>query len=150
MQIKSVREYPEKIEHLTEGQCLLICDETSLPTVANLLENWQNPLPPLVIVITNDANDMTYLHDLDLSDPLRCDKDFIAENLHHIINKPTVDLPEQIMAVLNAQLVTLPVTIGKVWGALEATNMKSLRRQLKTTLDLSRQDMILKVYWRAQ
>ncbi len=150
MQIKSVREYPEKIEHLTEGQCLLICDETSLPTVANLLENWQNPLPPLVIVITNDANDMTYLHDLDLSDPLRCDKDFIAENLHHIINKPTVDLPEQIMAVLNAQLVTLPVTIGKVWGALEATNMKSLRRQLKTTLDLSRQDMVLKVYWRAQ
>lgn len=150
MQIKSVREYPEKIEHVTEGQCLLICDETSLPTVANLLENWQNPLPPLVIVITNDVDDMSYIHNLDLSEQLRRDEDFMAENLHHIINKPTVDLTEQIMEVLNAQLASLPVTIAKVWGALEATNTKSLRQQLKSTLGLSRQDMVLKVYWRAQ
>ena len=150
MQIKSVREYPEKTEHLTDGQCLLICDETSLPTVANLLENWQNPLPPLVIVIINDADDVSYIHNLDLSEQLRRDKDFMAENLYHIINKPTVDLTEQIMEVLNAQLASLPVTIAKVWGALEATNTKSLRQQLKSTLGLSRQDMVLKVYWRAQ
>ena len=70
-QIKTVREYPEKIEHLSTGQCLLICDETSLPTVANLLENWQNPLPPLVIAITNDPDDIRYLHTLTLSNPLR-------------------------------------------------------------------------------
>lgn len=150
MQIESVREYPEKVEHLTEGQCLLICDETSLPTVANLLENWQNPLPPLVIVITNNADDVTYLQNLDLSDQLRRDKDFMVENLHYIINKPTVDLTEQIMDVLNTQLATLLVTIGKVWGALEATDIKSLRQQLKSTLGLSRQDMVVKVYWRAQ
>lgn len=150
MQIKSVREYPEKIEHLTDGQCLLICDETSLPTVANLLENWQNPLPPLVIVIINDADDVSYIHNLDLSDQLRCDKSFMAENLYHIINKPTVDLTEQIMELLNTQLASLPVTIAKVWGALEAANTKSLRQQLKSTLGLSRQDMVLKVYWRAQ
>lgn len=146
MQIKTVREYPEKIEHLTEGQCLLICDETSLPTVANLLENWQNPLPPLVIAITNDADDIAYLHQLDLSDQLSRDKDFMPKNLHHIVNKPTITLTDQIMAVLRAQ----PVTIGKVWGALEATDTKSLRQQLKSTLGLSRQDMVVKVYWRAQ
>ena len=118
--------------------------------MANLLENWQNPLPPLVIVIINDADDVSYIHNLDLSEQLRRDKDFMAENLYHIINKPTVDLTEQIMEVLNAQLASLPVTIAKVWGALEATNTKSLRQQLKSTLGLSRQDMVLKVYWRAQ
>ena len=54
------------------------------------------------------------------------------------------------MSLLNARLTTLPLKIGKVWGALEAADIKSLRQQLKATLGLSRQDMVIKVYWRAQ
>ena len=46
--------------------------------------------------------------------------------------------------------MTLPLKIGKVWGALEAADIKSLRQKLKATLGLSRQDMVIKVYWRAQ
>ena len=149
-QIKTVREYPEKIEHLSTGQCLLICDETSLPTVANLLENWQNPLPPLVIAITNDPDDIRYLHTLTLSNQLRHDAHFLQDNLCHLINTPTTDVTEQIMALLNTQLARLPLKIGKVWGALEAADIKSLRQQLKANLGLSRQDMVIKVYWRAQ
>ena len=149
-QVKTVREYPEKIEHLSTGQCLLICDETSLPTVANLLENWQNPLPPLVIAITNDPEDIGYLHSLTLSNQLRHDTNFLQDNLCHIINIPTNDVAEQIMALLNTQLARLPIKIGKVWGALEAADIKSLRQQLKASLGLSRQDMVIKVYWRAQ
>ena len=150
VRIKTVREYPEKTEHLSEGQCLLICDETSLPTVANLLENWQNPLPPLVIAITNDPEDSRYLQTLKLSHQLRHDAHFLQDNLYHLINTPTTDITEQIMALLNTQFVRLPLKIGKVWGALEAANIKSLRQQLKSTLGLSRQDMVIKVYWRAQ
>lgn len=149
-QVKTVREYPEKIEHLSTGQCLLICDETSLPTVANLLENWQNPLPPLVIAITNDPEDIGYLHSLTLSNQLRHDTNFLQDNLCHIINIPTNDVAEQIMALLNTQFARLPLKIGKVWGALEAADIKSLRQQLKASLGLSRQDMVIKVYWRAQ
>ena len=149
-QVKTVREYPEKIEHLSTGQCLLICDETSLPTVANLLENWQNPLPPLVIAITNDPEDIGYLHSLTLSNQLRHDAHFLQDNLCHLINTPTTDVTEQIMALLNTKLARLPVNIDKVWGALEAADIKSLRQQLKATLGLSRQDMVIKVYWRAQ
>lgn len=149
-QVKTVREYPEKIEHLSTGQCLLICDETSLPTVANLLENWQNPLPPLVIAITNDPEDIGYLHSLTLSNQLRHDTNFLQDNLCHIINTPTTDVAEQIMALLNTQFARLPLKIGKVWGALEAADIKSLRQQLKASLGLSRQDMVIKVYWRAQ
>lgn len=150
MQIKTVREYPEKTEHLSEGQCLLICDETSLPTVANLLENWQNPLPPLVIAITNDPEDSRYLQTLTLSHQLRHDAYFLQDNLCHLINTPTTDITEQIMALLNTKFARLPLKIGKVWGALEAADIKSLRQQLKSTLGLSRQDMVIKVYWRAQ
>lgn len=150
MPIKTVRDYPEKIEHLTEGQCLLICDETSLPTVANLLENWQNPLPPLVIAITEDPEDISYLHTLNLCQHLSHDEHFLQENLLHIIKTPTTEIPEQIMRLLNARLITLPLKIGKVWGALEAADIKSLRQQLKATLGLSRQDMVIKVYWRTQ
>lgn len=150
MQIKSMREYPENTEHLTDGQCLLICDETSLPTVAHLLENWQNPLPPLVIAITNDPDDINYLLELRLSDQLRHDTHFLQNNLLHVVNTPTTNLAEQIAALLNTSLTILPLKIGKVWGALEATEVKSLRKQLKAALGLSRQDMVLKVYWRAQ
>ncbi|PKG36555.1 siderophore-interacting protein [Psychrobacter sp. Sarcosine-3u-12] len=150
VQIKTVREYPEKTEHLSEGQCLLICDETSLPTVANLLENWQNPLPPLVIAITKDSDDIRYLHTLTLSHQLRHDSHFLQDNLCHLINTPTTDITEQIVALLNTQFARLPIKIGKVWGALEAADIKSLRQQLKSTLGLSRQDMVIKVYWRAQ
>ncbi|WP_025653145.1 MULTISPECIES: siderophore-interacting protein [unclassified Psychrobacter] len=150
VQIKTVREYPEKTEHLSEGQCLLICDETSLPTMANLLENWQNPLPPLVIAITNDPEDSSYLQTLTLSHRLRHDAHFLQDNLCHLINTPTTDITEQIMVLLKTQFARLPLKIGKVWGALEAANIKSLRQQLKSTLGLSRQDMVIKVYWRAQ
>ena len=150
MPIKTVRDYPEKIEHLSEGQCLLICDETSLPTVANLLENWQNPLPPLVIAITEDPEDISYLHTLNLCQHLGHDEHFLQDNLLHIIKTPTTDVPEQIISLLHARLTTLPLKIGKVWGALEAADIKSLRQQLKATLGLSRQDMVIKVYWRAQ
>lgn len=148
--IKTVRDYPEKIEHLFEGQCLLICDETSLPTVANLLENWQNPLPPLVIAITEDPEDISYLHTLNLCQHLGHDERFLQDNLLHIIKTPTTDLSQQIMSLLHARLMTLPLKIGKVWGALEAADIKSLRQRLKSTLGLSRQDMVIKVYWRAQ
>ena len=150
MPIKTVRDYPEKTEHLSEGQCLLICDETSLPTVANLLENWQNPLPPIVIAITEDPKDISYLHTLNLCPCLGHDERFLQDNLLHIIKTPTTEIPEQIMSLLNARLMTLPLKIGKVWGALEAADIKSLRQQLKATLGLSRQDMVIKVYWRAQ
>lgn len=149
MKIKSVREYPEKLEHLTDGQCLLICDETSLPTVANLLENWQNPLSPLVIAITNDSKDINYLHDITLSEHLSKDERFRQDNLLHIINTPATALTEQIMTTLNSRLTTTPVKIDKVWGALEAANIKSLRPQLKSVLGLSRQEMTIQVYWRA-
>lgn len=150
MKLNSVRDYPEKIAHLSAGQCLLICDETSLPTVANLLETWQNPVVPVVIAVTNDPEELAYLHAVELSDHLAQSQGFKTDNIIAVVNTPEVDLTETIMGLLDTHPALANLKIEKVWGALETQDAKTLRRQLKTALQLSRQDLVLKVYWRAQ
>ena len=147
-QLKSVRDYPEKIAHLNDGQCLLICDETSIPTVANLLENWHNPIAPIVIVVTHDVADRAYLQDIELSQTLAQIDNFKQDNIVHILNTPSIDLPDAIVSAIDTRLEDGSILIEKVWGALSAADAKILRRQLKTKFDLSRQDMVMKVYWR--
>lgn len=148
-QVRSKREFPERIEHLQQGQALLIADETSLPTVARLLELWQNPLAPLVICITNDATDQDYLNDAHLSE---CAKGLTVLPL--VIDGNQDNLAERIDAVvaefLAEQALSAPTfKIDKVWGALEAKVSKKLRRLLSKRLTLSRTDCVIKVYWRA-
>ena len=150
MTLNSVRDYPEKIAHLSTGQCLLICDETSLPTVANLLETWQNPVAPVVIAVANDPEELVYLHAVELSEPLAQRQGFKTDNIIAVVNKPEMDLTDTIMGLMDTHPALVDLTVEKVWGALEAQDAKTLRRQLKTSLQLSRQDLVLKVYWRAQ
>ena len=117
--------------------------------MANLLENWQNPIAPIVIAITNDSADIAYLQDIDLDDKLAQIEGFKQDNILHILNTPPINLPEAITSIVDAQLQLKSVSIDKVWGAIEASDAKTLRRQLKTKFNLPRQDMIMKVYWRA-
>ncbi|MEN6668760.1 siderophore-interacting protein [Psychrobacter sp. B38] len=148
-QIKSVRDYPEKVAHLTDGQCLLICDETSIPTVANFLEEWHNPIAPIVIAVTNDAADLDYLNNLELSEQLTNTSNFKQENITHIVNTTDLDLTDTILSTIDTCLNDNAISIDKVWGALEASDAKTLRRQLKSKFSLPRQDMVMKVYWRS-
>ncbi len=142
--ITSKRELPEKIEHLTTGQTLLIADETSLPTVARLLELWQNPMAPIIINITNQHVDQDYLQKIEVSDT------FISQMtvLPLIIEHTQDNLADKIDKLLSGFLLTNPIEIDKVWGAMEATTVKKLRRLLQKRLGLSRSDCVLKVYWR--
>ena len=148
-QLKSVRDYPEKIAHLNDGQCLLICDETSMPTVANLLENWQNSIAPIVIVVTHDVADRAYLQDIELSQTLVQIDNFKQDNIIPILNTPDINLPDAIISAIDTCLEGASIVIEKVWGALGASDAKILKRQLKTKFGLPRQDMVMKVYWRA-
>lgn len=155
-QLKSVRDYPEKVAHLKDGQCLLICDETSIPTVAKLLEDWQNPIAPIVIAITNEAADIDYLNNLELSPTLTQltkSGDFKQDNIYHIVNTSALDLTETILSIIDTSTIGTclsenAISIDKVWGALEASDAKTLRRKLKAKFGLPRQDMVMKVYWR--
>lgn len=144
----SKRDYPEKIAHLSQGQALLICDETSVPTVANLLERWQNLLPPIVIMVTHDPADIGYLDDIQLSERLAKESGFMQNNVVHINRNSTTALPKTIMTKIDDLSASLDHSITKVWGALEAKEAKALRSMLQTQLSLSRKDMVVKVYWR--
>jgi len=134
------REVPEKIEHLQDGQALLIADETSIPTVARLLELWENPLPPLVLCITQDAGDQAYF------DEVKSDFTLVPLVTNQV--NAGADLATLIDNNLGAYLVKQPLSIDKVWGALEAGTAKALRKLLKDRLNLERSDMVVKVYWR--
>ncbi|MEG9304840.1 SIP domain-containing protein [Psychrobacter celer] len=152
------REFPEKVAHLHTGQTLLIVDETSMPTAARLLELWDNPTPPLIICVTQDAADQKYFDDITLSIDA---KDSSKNSARHHIDRHFTVLPmimdpasvgqnvaPQIDRQLADYLAKQPLQIDKVWGALEAKTAKALRPLLQKRLGLERSDVVVKVYWR--
>lgn len=144
--VMSKREFPEKIEHLKTGQALLIADETSMPTVARLLELWDNPIPPLVVCVTQEAADQSYFDHIDIS-PMIADDLTVIPLVTHAINAGP-DLAELIDGTVARYLAHHPHAIHNVWGALEASTAKSLRALLIERLNLSRSEVVVKVYWR--
>jgi len=148
------REFPEKVEHLRDGQAVLIVDETSMPTAARLLELWNNPTPPLVICVTQHAGDQSYFDTVKMRSGLDCDTENNGNNhftvLPIVTNQPNsgADLATLIDSKLSDYLTNNPLQIDKVWGALEANTAKALRPLLKDRLELSRTDVVVKVYWR--
>lgn len=143
--IKSKREFPEKIEHLSEGQALLIADETSLPTVARLLEVWNNPTPPIILNITNEQDDQTYLTEIAVS---KHAQEYVVFPL--VIANNQSELAEKIDTKIDEIQATANIKIEKVWGAMEAKTIKKLRRLLRDRLALPRANCVLKVYWREE
>ncbi|WP_227429404.1 siderophore-interacting protein [Psychrobacter sp. I-STPA6b] len=141
--ISSKREFPEKIQHLDDGkgQVLLIADETSLPTVARLLELWHNPTPPIIISITNDPADQDYLTH-DIGTPAQ------QATIIPISQTAQAELVTTIEDTIKTHISDAGIKIDKVWGALEANTAKTLRKRLKPLFDLPRGDFVLKVYWR--
>ena len=162
------REFPEKVEHLRGGQGVLIVDETSMPTAARLLELWSNPTPPLVICVTQDADDQSYFDTVKMRSSLdsigndnsnidnKIDCDTETHGNDHFTVLPIVtnqansgsDLATLIDSTLGDYLTDNPLQIDKVWGALEANTAKALRPLLRERLELSRTDVVVKVYWR--
>ena len=140
------REVPEKIEHLQEGKALLIADETSIPTVAHLLELWDNPLPPLVLCITGDTGDQAYFDEVKRNPEVK--SNFTIVPIVTAKTNAGADLATLIDNKLGDYLAQQPLVIDKVWGALEASTAKALRKRLKNRLHLERSDMVVKVYWR--
>lgn len=67
----------------------------------------------------------------------------------YIANTPATDLTEIRLLIIDTCLSKKAISIDKVWGALEASDAKMLRRKLKDKFGLPRQDMVMKVYWRS-
>lgn len=130
--ILSNAEYYEKTGHLHEGAVVLVGDETALPTVAAILENWRNPVPPVVFSITAHEADQAYLPDAMLPAGTR---------LHRIIATP-----DAAPAVV-AELEKLP-RIDAAWGALENGDARTIRQHLRNVHGLKGTQNHIKGYWR--
>lgn len=146
----SKREFPEKTAHLRDGQALLIADETSMPTVARLLELWVNPTPPLVICITQDAADQAYFDGIVMNNNVEGNigRKFIVLPIVTGSIGLGRDLATLIDSKLNDYLTKYPLTVNKVWGALEASTVKAIRPMLRERFKLSHAEVVVKVYWR--
>ncbi|MBI0426489.1 siderophore-interacting protein [Psychrobacter sp. NG27] len=156
--IVTKREFPEKVEHLRDGQAVLIVDETSMPTAARLLELWNNPKPPLIICVTQDIADQSYFDDVKIrsrvssSDCIEgVDSTKGMKTVLHITANQT-SLGQDLATVIDDKLSDYvsrhAIQIDKVWGALEASTVKAVRDKLRARFDLSRADVIVKAYWR--
>lgn len=132
--IYSSKEYTENTAHLHQGKALLLADETALPTLANLLELWQNPQLPIVIIITAKAEDQDYLPDQRLPENIQCRR-FVGAQSTHI---------EAILAYLKAQ-----ERIDTAWGAMEDKTAKAVRTYLRQERGLDGKHNKVKAYWRA-
>ncbi|MDO4641754.1 MAG: SIP domain-containing protein [Neisseria sp.] len=130
--IRSNTDFHESTGHLHSGQAILIGDETALPTVAALLENWQNPCPPIVFSITTDAADQAYLPDSLLPS---------GSVLHRISG--SANIAEELIG----RLKTLP-EINAAWGALEAQAAANVRKYLRNEVGLDSKTCRIKGYWR--
>lgn len=143
--ITSKREFPEKTEHLQQGQALLIADETSLPTVARLLELWQNPIAPIIILLTQNRSEQFYLQNIA---NWHVSQSKSPKMIQLLVKNQTGNLLSDRLLEVAKNLKSQNINIDKIWGGLEASLIKSLRNKLLSTLDLSRQDGVIKVYWR--
>lgn len=139
MWIKTVREFPEKLDHLQHGQAVLIADESSLSTVARSLELWQNPILPKVILFTQHEAEQAYL------------KQVIAEQgqaieLYSISYQNEIEPCQKILSIL-AQ-IQHNTAIDAIWAGLENQLIKQLRQSLKQDSQFQSAQAVLKVYWR--
>lgn len=144
------REFPEKVKHLLDGQALLIVDETSMPTAARLLELWDNPKPPLIVCVTQDTADQKYFDNIKMKGAVKGSRDRNFTVLPIVIGSINSgqNLATLIDSKLNDYLTEYPLQIDKVWGALEASTVKSLRPILRERFKLDRAEVVVKVYWR--
>lgn len=130
--IMSRSESPDKHPHLKSGQALLIADETAYPALVGILETWNNPLPPHVIILSAKSAEQDYIEDALLPE---------GSQVHRLVcdaNKQA----DEILPIL-AKLETVDVA----WAAFESESAKKVRRYLRNDRNIIGRDNHTKAYW---
>ncbi|WP_411036359.1 SIP domain-containing protein [Shinella sp. BYT-45] len=131
--VKSTAEYREKTDHVHEGRVLLIADETAMPALAAVLENWRNPLPPTLVLISRSEAEQDYV-----------DASLIPEDSQvYRIVADGEERKERVEALLR--------TLGPLdaaWGALEHSDAKMVRVFLRTRHSLAASNNRVRGYWK--
>lgn len=130
--ITSRVEHEDHHDNLQTGTALLIADETAYPALLGLLQQWQNPIAPVVIILSNKATEQDYFSDSDLQP--------VAQT-QRIVCSPS-EQGERVIEALNE----LP-TFTTAWGAFEKESAKMVRMHLRNHYQINGQDNRIKGYW---
>ncbi|KZN13902.1 siderophore-interacting protein [Marinomonas sp. TW1] len=131
--ISSRSEAKDKHPHLHQGQALLIADETAYPALAGLLEQWQNPIAPYIILLSEKETEQAYFKVTDLPD---------GAHIERLVCAPQQQ-GEKVLAALDN--VT---DIDAVWGAFESDAAKQVRHFLRNERQVMGRNNHTKAYWR--
>lgn len=131
--IMSRSETADRHPHLRSGQALLIADETAFPALAGLLEQWHNPQPPHVILLSTHAEDQHYFNDAMWP---------THSQIQRIVCPPERQGQEVLQRLANIE------TIEVVWAALESESAKQVRHYLRNQRHLAPRCNHVKGYWR--
>lgn len=131
--IHSRSEVKDQHPHLTNGKIVLIADETAYPAVAGILECWQNPVPPVIVWLSQHVSEQAYADTLDK--PAGC-------RLIPVVCTPEQQGDEVIRILKNI------ADIDGVWGAMESDSARQIRHYLRNERKLTGKNNHLKAYWR--
>ncbi len=130
--IMSRSEAKDKHPHLVNGQALLIADETAYPALAGILEHWQNPLPPHILVISASDSEQRYFEESNLLG---------AGHMHRIVCEPENQAAEVLAIVKQIEKVDV------VWAAFESESAKVVRHYLRNERQVTGKNNHTKAYW---
>lgn len=130
--VLSRSEAKDKHPHLLTGQAVLIADETAYPAAAGILEKWQNPEPPHVILLSTAQDEQDYFSD-----------DIFPQGtqVHRVVCSAEQQGDEVIRVLETLEKIEV------VWGALEADSAKAVRRYLRNSRDVMGRNNHTKGYW---
>ncbi|MEO9275971.1 siderophore-interacting protein [Marinomonas sp. 5E14-1] len=131
--IMSKSESKDNHQHLEDGQALLIADETAYPAIAGILEHWQNPLPPHVILISNKEAEQEYAKLIK----------FPERTVVHRVICATENQANEALSIIK-QLEN----IDTVWGALEGDAAKTIRYYLRNERNIIGKKNHTRAYWK--
>ncbi|AEF53275.1 siderophore-interacting protein [Marinomonas posidonica] len=131
--ISSRSEAKDKHPHLHQGQALLIADETAYPALAGILEQWQNPIAPYIILLSEKESEQAYFSHTDLPNDAQIERIVCAPQQQ---GKKVLTVLEKI------------TEIDAVWGAFESDSAKQVRHFLRNERKVMGRNNHTKAYWR--
>lgn len=133
--ISSRTETDDKHDHLHEGQSVLIADETAYPALAGILDFWKNSIPPIIILLCADEQDLEYFQSYTFPEST-------------IVKKVIGAVEEQGQQTI--EILKIFIEVDNVWGALENNAAKQIRHYLRNERKLAGRNNHIKGYWRLQ
>lgn len=133
--ILSRSESKDNHPHLASGQALLVADETAYPALAGILEHWQNPLPPYIVLLCVSEDELEYFASTVFPEG-------------SFIHKVVCAAEHQAAEVLS--LIEKMDGIESAWGAFESESAKKVRHYLRNHKKIIGKNNHVKAYWNAK